>query len=454
MKIYNKTITYSICIILYSFAIYFIINIANLINNPYWSLTFIISIAGVVGIFAYDIINYINNFVIYMRSLINEDEEILNKDNDIIKNKRKLVTVRTIDELLPIEGADLIELAKIDGWQLVVKKGEFNVGDKCLYFEIDSMLPLNNPLFEFLRPRGVKILDGIEYHKLKTIRMRGEISQGLALPLNEELKSYEDNTDVYIDYSGTFGVIKYEPSIDSEKGSFGYLKRNGNFPTHLISKTDEERIQNLFNTYKFNDTFSKYIWKVSEKLDGTSFTCLYNENSEFITCSRNFIVGDKFETWDDFKTENGNKYTNIARKYKLNEVLASEYFKKDFAIQGEIIGPGIQGNKYKLNEDKLYAFNIQQINYKKTKLFEFYSIPESIQTVPDLTNEFKDILYKFDNNTIELKELLLSAEGKSKLNAQTEREGVVFVGMNKENSNDIISFKVISNKFLLKNNEE
>lgn len=250
----------------------------------------------------------------------------------------------------------------------------------------------------------------------------------------------------------------------------------GSFPSHLVPKTDEERIQNLFNKYKYNNTFSNYYWKVTEKLEGTSFSCLINENNEFIVCSRNHIVAENSIVYQDHMLENDNIYTLIAKKYKLEEKLRlmKTKYGLDLAIQGEIIGPGIQGNIYKLTEPELCVFNVWSI-LKQTKSYdvntpislinsEYHNLDDieqfskdlkngdvvNLRCVPDLTEEFEDIINKFNNNTITLDELLIVAEGKSILNNKTEREGVVFIGAPINGPYKPISFKVISNKFLLK----
>lgn len=96
-----------------------------------------------------------------------------------MEEKRKLVSIQTIDDVQPIENADSIEVALVGGWNIVIRKGEFKKGDKAFYFEIDSMLPLEDKRFSFLESRGKKIQNGILYHRLKTAKLRGQISQGL-----------------------------------------------------------------------------------------------------------------------------------------------------------------------------------------------------------------------------------------------------------------------------------
>ena len=185
---------------------------------------------------------------------------------------RKLVTIETIREVKPIEGAGAIEAVRVRDWWVVAKKGEFNVNDACLYYEIDSFLPVK-PQYDFLlrgsKPKKV-LVDGVEREGilLKTIKLRGQLSQGLVLPLPDGIFG-ETGTDV----SELLGVIKYEAPISPELTG----KVKGNFPS-FIPKTDEERIQNM------SDVLAGFY--VSEKLDGTSVT-YYKKDGVFGVCSRN-----------------------------------------------------------------------------------------------------------------------------------------------------------------------
>jgi RNA ligase (TIGR02306 family) len=176
---------------------------------------------------------------------------------------RKLASIREISQLLPIENADKIELAIIDGWKVVVSKG-LNVGDRIVYCEIDSFLPIK-PEFEFLRKSCYKKLaDGTEGFRLKTIKLRGQISQGLCIPLNQ-LPQIADKA-IGNDVSDILGIIKYEPPIPAQLQSIC----KGNFPSFL-KKTDEERVQNLGKEYKEYLTSNKQFY-ASVKLDGSSAT--------------------------------------------------------------------------------------------------------------------------------------------------------------------------------------
>ena len=358
-----------------------------------------------------------------------------------MNGERKLATIRIIKEIKPIEGADNIECAIVDGWQCVVKKNEFKVGDFCIYCEIDSVLP-PRPEFAFL--------EKVKY-RIKTIRLKGYISQGIIFPISI-LKNYgkiiyENNIpkklildeneikeiilDVGTDITKILNITKYEPPIPANLAG----KVKGNFPSFL-RKTDEERIQNMdwvLTEYK-NEPFY-----VTEKLDGTSFTAYYN-NGEFGVCSRNLNL---------YETEN-NTHWQVARQLKLEEKL--KQYGKNIALQGELIGEGIQKNRYKLKGQTVYFFNAFDIDN-----FDYFDYENFLNIISQLDLKSVPIISPkegyFLPNTIE--ELLEYSEGKSKLNPEQEREGVVI----RPFKNIIhpkfgrISFKVISNKYLLKYEE-
>jgi len=333
---------------------------------------------------------------------------------------RKLATIRYISELKPIEGADLIEVAIVDGWNCVVKKGDFEIRQTCVYFEIDSFLPLH-PVFEFLRKNSYKKMGDYEGFRLKTIRLKGVYSQGLLVPIKTLIDCgllKERNFYVSEDLTQELGIQLYEPPIPAQLS--GSVK--GNFPSFLI-KTDEERVQNL-EYYKLLE--QEYY--VTEKLDGSSIT-IYLKDDIFGVCSRNLdLIEDENNTF--WKTARG---LDIESKLKQNNL-------NNISLQGELIGEGVQGNKYKIKGHSIRFFNV--FNIEKGKYFDFNEFKKIIeilglQTVPILDENFKLPDSRSD--------LLIHAEGKSIL-YDVEREGVVL----RTKEKDRISFKAISNKFLLK----
>lgn len=332
---------------------------------------------------------------------------------------RKLATIRQIDDIKPIEGADQIELAALGGWQVVVKKDEFKPGDSCVYCEIDSILP-EKPEFEFLRSRNFRI---------KTMKLRGELSQGIAFPLSvlpgTSFNIGDDVTDV-------LEITKYEPQIPAQLA--GSVR--GAFPS-FIPKTDEERIQNA--DFLFRD-FPDLELYYTEKLDGSSHTSYLDpKTGEFNVCSRNINLVEN----------EGNSFWQIARTHKLEEKLRDLLEKTGnyYCFQGEMIGPGIQQNKYKLQKLEYYVFNVRNLSenrYLNLSELRDFDLP----FVPLMSsNEHRIKLKDFD-----MKSLLLFAEGKSVLNGQTEREGLVFRPLSEMDVHRFgrFSFKAISNKFLLK----
>jgi RNA ligase (TIGR02306 family) len=333
--------------------------------------------------------------------------------------ERKLATLETIEEIKPIEGADAIEAVRIRGWWCVAKKGEFQLNDKCVYFEIDSYLPVREE-FEFLRKSSFKRMGELEGFRLRTVKLRGQISQGLALPLtaiNEDLSMFKVGDDL----TNILGIIKYEKPIPITMS--GIVK--GDFPNFII-KTDEERIQNCLNLIDFNNKKDTYIQ--TEKIDGTSFTC-YIKNKIFGVCSTNY----------ELEYSEDNFYWKCAIQYKLKEKLEEKY--DNIAIQGELIGPNIQNNNYKLDNYRLFVFSVQNLeNYTYFNYDEMKSICDDLELemVPIINNNF----VLLDN----LDEMLSHADGKSIINPSVNREGVVI-----RNQDKSVSFKVISNKRLLKN---
>jgi len=340
---------------------------------------------------------------------------------------RNLASIQRIKKIEPIENADAIEKISILGWNVVSRKGEFQENDFCVYFEIDSMLP-DDPRYEFLKktswnPRYNKI-------RLKTIRLRGVISQGLALPLSKfpelETINLEEGTDV----TDLLNVEKYEPIIPAS------LSGDVNKFTWPITKTDEIRVQN--SPEKFISELSGKPYYITIKLDGTSASFILtkvDDELQFHVCSRNYSI----------KYYEDNTLWQIAKKENIEQILKDHYFETGelLSIQGEVCGPGIQKNLLNLPEHRLFVFNIvnTETNQKLSfdRMLEFSS---KLMLVPVL--EYKD---SFNYSTLE--ELLSLSEGKYKEHISTaiakqEREGIVVRSQDQE-----ISFKVINNKFLL-----
>lgn len=327
---------------------------------------------------------------------------------------RQLASIVQIANIQPIPNADAIEVASVKGWKVVIKKGELKIGDKAVYFEIDSFLPIK-PQFEFLRKSSYrKLSDGAEGFRLKTIKLRGQLSQGLLVPLATfNLDDLEIGTDV----TEQLGVVKYEPPVPAQLA--GEIK--GLFPS-FIPKTDEIRVQNLDIDVRGERVY------ITEKLDGSSFTA-YFKDGEFGICSRNY----------ELKETDSNAFWNAAKLLNLREKLTNHG--KNIAIQGELIGPGIQGNPYMLKYPTIQFFTGYNIDEKRRMYFdeiEWLFFRLDLTMVPVVDPQY---FIPVENTVDKLLELAI---GKSHLNEETEREGIVIRGYDKD-----FSFKSISNVYLL-----
>ena len=364
---------------------------------------------------------------------------------------RKLVTIQQIIAITDIPGADLIALATIQGWQVIVKKTEFSVGDACLFFEIDSFLPLE-PRYEFLK-KTTKF-DGKEGYRLKSMKMRSCLSQGLALPLSMFPEITNPKED--FDYAEKLGVIKYDNEIQAYSGKPGLKsgKARGNFPSFL-SKTDQPRIQNLTTYFS---TLVDEEFEETLKLDGSSMTCykiihtptlwervksifgIKHKAYHFGVCSRNLELKPTannrlvFDNQGKESIYDQSDFWTAAYKYKLEDKLPIGY-----AIQGELIGPKIQDNQEKVKELEFYCFDVYNIftgkylqPIERREFCTFHQIPH----VPVISLNAKPL-------QLGLEGLLKHVEGES-MNPGTISEGRVYKHISKP-----ITFKAISNKYLL-----
>ena len=395
------------------------------------------------------------------------------------KGERELAYVVKIDGISPITGADRVELAHVGGWRIMVKKGQFQVGDYAIYFEIDSKVPEKEP-FMFLESKHFKV-------KTQKYFKGTVISQGLLMALddfilNSEVPSwvqslkFQISKGADIEHEGVTEVIgvtyaveednkRKAASIDKYKkmaqrrpnifkkpwakwmmrrewgrkimfALFGKKKDKKNGWPSWVSKTDEERVQNM--TWILED---KSEWIATEKIDGTSTTATYRRTGrkkhEFYICSRN-VVFDKPDKGCYYET---NVYTEMAEKYHFEDVLAALVEKYDLewaTLQGETYGMGIQKREYGLKEHDFVGFNLifsdrGRLNSVEAKeILAEYGIP----WVPIVDEHF--VL----PDTVE--ELLAIATDKSVIDGGM-REGLVF-----RSQDGARSFKAVSNEFLLK----
>lgn len=302
---------------------------------------------------------------------------------------RKLASIQKIKDISPIVCRDRIVKATIEGWSVIVSKDDFKVGDLCVFFEIDSILP-NVPEFEFANKRS---------SHLRTMKMGGVLSQGLAITIEQaesvakQLKhSFPKKLEVGLDLTDVLGITKWEPKeqtprITSKKSFFERLKsffvrpENTDFPTNLVEKTDETRVENIIDTEIQEWADKKIPFTATVKMDGSSTTWILRKKMfggfEKIMCSRNVRITKDSEFYE--------RYVDIRDKSKIFEVLNTIYdlanskriglnesdkSKVEFVcIQAELCGPSIQGNRAKLEHNTLFAFNlIIKTGNKKYKL--------------------------------------------------------------------------------------
>jgi RNA ligase (TIGR02306 family) len=348
---------------------------------------------------------------------------------------RKLASIQTVNAVEPIPNADAIEKIRVLGWWVVSKKDEHKPGDKLVYCEIDSLLP-ERPEFEFLRASSFKparpdstLPAGF---RIKTVKLRGQVSQGICFPLSILPSGFQ--ADEGVDVTDLLSIHKWEPPLPVHMK--GRVK--GGFPGFL-PKTDETRVQVLEAVLERHQGKTFYV---TEKLDGTSFTAFLRQG-EFGICSRNL--------WMD-ETDESTVFARVVRELKLEERMRAVRERLDFdlAIQAELIGPGIQSNKYALPSITLRVFNV--LNVDSYRLLDHAAMLEAtselgLETVPQLGSLVL-------NHTVD--DLVALSEGVSVLNPRVQREGIVLRPLVEEHDADIggrLSFKAINPKFLLKYDE-
>ena len=324
---------------------------------------------------------------------------------------RKLATVRRIEEVKPIQDADLIQAYRVDGWWLVDKKDAYQVGDLAIYCELDSWIP--NELAPFLsKGKQPRVFNGVAGERLRTIRLKGQLSQGLLLPIPESFVKVEG-----MDCTDALGITKWEPEVPAQLA--GNIE--GLFPSE-IPKTDQERIQNI-NLEEYVDD----VYEVTEKLHGSSCTFYLDCEGVFHVCSRNW----------DLKRDENNAYWKAAIESEVEERMREKSL-YGFALQGELCGTGINGNNYKLGL-KFFVFDVFVVaeGYMRPPYRHALIQSLGLEHVP-----FACLGANISGWTKE--DLIKDADGMSYL-AECKREGFVYKAYNSDKS-----FKVISNDWLLK----
>lgn len=344
---------------------------------------------------------------------------------------RQLARIVRVDAIRPIEGADAIEAAVVGGWTIVTKKGDFQPGDPAVYFEIDSFLPQGNPSWQFLVDKSARVYEGQTGHVLRSMRMRGQVSQGLLLGM-QSLQGSSLPPEALVpglDVTQLLGVQKYEPPIPAELAGLA----RGLFPSR-VPKTDQERIQNLayeLAQWQAAGDAQELTWEVTEKLEGASCTYAWLDG-ELHVCSRNI---------DLLETE-GNSLWLLARKLDIEDKLRALFGTRNVALQGELVGFGIQDNIYKMNGQRFFLYDTYDVDgarYYRSGERRDLAKEMGIDHVPILAEQF----VLGSQHTMEA--LLVKADGESTLRKGQLREGEVYKAIEKP-----VSFKVVSNQYLLK----
>lgn len=346
-------------------------------------------------------------------------------------SERQLATIRKVAEVQDIPGADLIQAYRVDGWWVVSKKDEYKVGSLCIYLEIDSWVP--NSLAPFLsKGKEPRVFNEVPGERLRTIRLKGQVSQGLLLPLNtldpimgNNVVNYSSVVEEGDDVTETLGIQLYEPPASTFERCG--QARKGGFP-YFIPKSDQERIQNLKERTISDFLKKETFFELTEKLEGSSMTVYVNGEDEGV-CSRNINLKCPEEG------EPTNTFWSVAIRDGLLDKLRDTGL--NIAIQGELVGPGIQGNYYSLDKHFFYLYNIWDIDSKTwypPNLRQVLCSTLGIEHVPILkVDQFSSV-----------NQVLNEANGISKINPEKLREGVVWKAYS-----TTYSFKAISNEYLL-----
>lgn len=348
-------------------------------------------------------------------------------------NMRKLVSVQKVKEIIPIEGADRIELAKVEGWQCVVNKGKFRAGDIGVYFEIDSFLPIK-PQYEFLRKNSYKKSDILgEGFRLKTQTFRGAISQGLLLPLSEVSELKGITLHIGDDVTDLLGVKEYVvPEMATGSGT-----AIGDRPS-FIPKSDETRIQVLGEAVI--KEFHEKEYYISSKMDGSSHSIGIGADGVF------HVTGHNYEYKDDGKSS----FYELVKKRGLEEKLRKykdDNHIQEISVSGEFCGPGIQSNRIGLTKPEWYIFTVK-VDGKRSGLYEMQTVAEALDnpTVP-----IEEVGENFDVKYPTVEAVLARADGN--YTTGRRKEGIVIRPVEpifSETLGGSLSVKAVSNKYLLK----
>mmetsp|Transcript_12396 Transcript_12396/g.20625 ORF Transcript_12396/g.20625 Transcript_12396/m.20625 type:complete len:373 (-) Transcript_12396:173-1291(-) len=369
-----------------------------------------------------------------------------------MEETRKLATVVKVIDLAPIIGRDLIEVAVVKGWRCIVKKGEFKIGDLAIYFAIDSVPDFDDPHFSFLKGK---------HNRIKTIKMAGVVSQGLLGQLSwyaERTGNDSEKLQEFDDITEAMGIVKYIHEEEYNQYSTGKSGSNGKsvvreeMPPYVL-KTDSVRLQNNPESY-FAAIADKSI-VITRKEDGCSCTFIFKDG-DYKICGRNYVWNEEFDV------STVGHYFHIQDKFQLKEKLFA--MNRNIAIQGEIIGPKVNGNRLKLKELSFSVFDVFDIDHQS-----YLSYDEMVSVCHALELPTVPVVYRGPAAALEMTvEYFLSmaesveylkgvgAEGMvvrtdipSPAEAGAEAEASAAEAASSSMAHRV-HFKVISNKYLLK----
>lgn len=348
-----------------------------------------------------------------------------------INGERAMAYLARIEEVKDIPDADKIQAYRVGGWWVVDRKSVYQPGDLVVYVSIDAWVP--HSLAPFLcKTKEPRVYNGVPGERLRTVRLKKQISQGLLLPLSPTCDNIESELVEGLNVSVPLNIQKWEAEISAQLAG----EVRGRFPS-CIPKTDQERVQNLaamiarYNVDLEHGLFFQPEYEVTEKLEGSSMTC-YLIDGEFGVCSRNM----------DLKKDENNTFWKVAIEQEIEHRMR-EFNLMDYAIQGELVGPGIQGNIYNLSQPDFFVFDIYNIktgtyllSHERRSLVNLIGLKHVPVLVPNMMH-----LPSVDD-------YVRMADGKSALNHDQAREGLVF-----KDIHGGVSFKAVSNAYLINEKE-
>lgn len=344
-------------------------------------------------------------------------------------SERKMVRIVEVGDIIPIAKADAIEVAKVGGWSAVVKKGVHQKGSKAVYFEIDTFLPEGNPAWQFLVDTHATDFEGQRGHALRTVRLRGQISQGLLMSFSELGLHPDEALSPGFDLAAKLGARKYEEALSPEMIKVA----RGMLPTE-VPRTKQERIQNMeseFSDWQNQGAKGNLTWELTEKLEGASCTFAWMKG-DLHACSHRI----------DYHPADSNEFWQAARSLDIEAKLRAEFGNRSIALQGELVGPGMEQNVYGLESRQFMLYEVVDLDagrkftpVERRALCAKLGIPH----VPVIATG-----YSLSPDQ-PMEALLLAADAESVFAPGFRREGVVY----KCEQDPEISFKAISNDYLI-----